>query len=370
MILDPVAIAENEGTVDEMEDELLGGREPDQEPPAISVLRKKVAELRHLSEKQREQVFELLAEHQGLFALNPNAPDGARVAPHVIEEVPGSKPVFTHGYRMNPKKAAELEKQVREKVEAGLVVPTKSPYSSPVVLVQKPDGSWRFTCDYRRLNAQTTPDKYPLPRVDDLLAQLGGNMYFSCLDLSSGFFQIPLHKDSVKKTAFSTPFGLFAWKRMPQGLTSSPATFQRAMAACLSGLTGTQACVYLDDIIVMGKDFSSHLGSLREVFKRLKTDGFSLKLKKCHFFQEEATYLGHVVNRLGRKPLKKNVEAVRDFPVPHGTDTPTDAGVYWFSELLRSLHQGFREQTGKFGAFNEERGVLCGAKSNKRHLSS
>ncbi len=145
-------------------------------------------------------------------------------------------------------------------------------------------------------------------------------MYFSCLDLSSGFFQIPLHKDSVKKTAFSTPFGLFAWKRMPQGLTSSPATFQRAMAACLSGLTGTQACVYLDDIIVMGKDFGSHLESLREVFKRLKTDGFSLKLKKCHFFQEEATYLGHVVNRLGRKPLKKNVEAVRDFPVPHGTE--------------------------------------------------
>ena len=320
MILDSVALEKSEDVFDEIEDELAGGREPDIEPPTVGVLRKKVAELRHLSEKQREQVFELLVRNQGLFALNPNAPGGARVAPHMIEEVPGSKPVFTHGYRLNPKKAAELEKQVKGKLEAGLVVPIKSPYSSPVVLVQKPDGSYRFTCDYRKINAQTIADKMPLPRIDDLLAQLGGNMYFSCLDLSSGFFQIPLHEDSIKKTAFATPSGLYAWTRMPQGLTSSPATFQRAMATFLSGLTGTQACVYLDDIIVMGKDFESHLGSLEEVFNRLRTDGFSLKLKKCHFFQEEAVYLGHVVSRKGRKPLRKNVDTVKDFPVPHGSD--------------------------------------------------
>ena len=306
--------------LDEYEDELQGGREPDTELPNVEKLREKVGGLTHLTEKQREQVLKLLIEHQDIFAINPNAPPSANVEPHVIQEVAGSRPVYAHGYRMNPKKSAELERQVKEKVEAGLVVPVRSAYASPVVLVKKPDGSFRFTCDYRKLNAQTIPDRHPLPRIDDLLAQLGGNQFFTCLDLSSGFFQIPLDKDSVLKTAFQTPGGLYAWKRMPQGLTNAPAAFQRAMAACLSGLTGSEALVYLDDVCVFSKDFESHVRSLRRVFGRLQADGFSLKLKKCQFFQEECTYLGHIVTRQGTKPHPKNVAAVRDFPEPHGTD--------------------------------------------------
>jgi hypothetical protein len=296
----------------------LADKEPEREAPPEEEFRKRVEELTHLTKGQREQVLAVLLEFKGAFAANPNAPDAAKLPPHKIELQPGTKSVFTHPYRQNPKKLAEIMRQVREKERDGLIQPSVSAFAAPVVLAKKKDGTWRFCVDYRELNKVTIPDKFPLPRIHDLLDRLGGNSFFSCWDLASGFYQIPVAEEDRAKTAFSTPEGLWEWLRMPMGLTNSPATFQRAMNMALSGLNWSCCLCYVDDVILFSKTFEEHLETTREVLCRLQTFGLSLKLKKCTFFQKEVDYLGHVVNALGRRPHPKNLSAVKDFPVPSG----------------------------------------------------
>jgi hypothetical protein len=296
--------------------------EPDSEPPQQAELEAMVASL-SLTPQQKAQLLALLVKYAHVFAVRPSAPDGAAVTPHTIDLEPGTKPVFKHAYRMSPAKREELSRQIKEKLEAGMIQPSTSSFSAPVVLAPKHDGSWRFCVDYRALNKVTIPDKFPLPRIDDLLDQLGGNLFFSTMDLAAGFYQIPVAPEDRHKTAFSTPEGLYEWVRMPMGLTNSPATFQRAMNMTLSGLNWQTCLVYLDDIICFSKTFDSHLEQLEEVFIRLVSRGFSLKLKKCAFFKQEVEYLGHVVSRHGRRPHPRNLKAVKEFPRPHGKNMVT-----------------------------------------------
>ena len=148
-----------------------------------------------------------------------------------------------------------------------------SPWASPVVIVPKKDGSKRFCVDYRRLNAVTRRDVYPLPRIDDILDAAGGAKYFSSLDLASGYWQVELDQEAREKSAFTTHRGLFEFTRMPFGLCNAPATFQRLMQAILAGLEGTSCFVYLDDILVVSDTFEDHLKHLSEVFMRLRRAG-------------------------------------------------------------------------------------------------
>ena len=290
-------------------------REPDKLPPSAVKLKEMVEEL-PLTGQQKGTFLRLLEKYRHVFAVNPNAPGAAEVEPHRVVLDNNGRSVFKHAYRVSPAKRAEIARQVKEKVADGLIQPSSSSFSAPVVLAPKKDGTWRFCVDYRELNKVTIPDKFPLPRIDDLLDQLGGNRFFSTMDLAAGFYQIPVAKEDRHKTAFSTPEGLFEWVRMPMGLTNSPATFQRAMNLMLAGLNWTTCLVYLDDIICFSKTFEEHLETLTQIFERLSASGFSLKLKKCHFFQKEVEYLGHVVSAEGRRPHPRNLKAVREFPRP------------------------------------------------------
>ena len=141
-----------------------------------------------------------------------------------VEE--GTRPIRQPPHRLGPEKEAEAEKQVKELLEKGLIEPAGGAWSSPVVLIRKKDGNWRFCVDYRRLNAVTQQDAYPLPRIDDSLDALSGSRYFSTLDLISGYWQVSLDADASEKSAFATRTGLWKWKVLPFGLTSAPATFQ------------------------------------------------------------------------------------------------------------------------------------------------
>ena len=135
----------------------------------------------------------------------------------------------------------------------GIIRPSSSPWSSPVVMVKKKDGSWHFCVDYRKVNSVTHKDAYPLPRIDATLDYLAGSTYFTTLDLASGYWQVEVNGQDKQKTAFSTETGHYEFNVMPFGLTNAPATFQRLMECVLTGLTTEQCLIYLDDIIVFSK---------------------------------------------------------------------------------------------------------------------
>lgn len=200
---------------------------------------------------------------------------------HSIPLQPGTKPIRQPPRRLGLEKDAEVERQISDLQERGLIEPADGAWSSPVVLVRKKDGKWRLCIDYRKLNAVTCRDSYPLLRIYDSLDTLAGSCYFSTLDLLSGYRQAPLDSDAQEQAAFATRGGLWKWKVLPFGLTSAPATFERLMACVLHGLQWQTLLLYLDDVIVFSSDFQSHIIRLEAVLKRFKSANLKLKLSKC-----------------------------------------------------------------------------------------
>ena len=206
-------------------------------------------------------------------------------------------------------------------VEANVIEPGSSPWSSPVVLVRKKDGSIRFCVDYRKLNAITRFDAFPLPRIDETLESLGGARFFSTLDLLSGYWQVGLTEQARLKSAFTTRSGLFLWNVMPFGLCNAPSTFERLMESVLQGLQWQTCLVYLDDVVVFARTEKEMLARLDEVFTRLVKAGLKLKPRKCRLFAKEADYLGHVVSEAGVTVSPEKVKAIVEWPTP---ETVTD----------------------------------------------
>ena len=207
-----------------------------------------------------------------------------------------SRPIRQPVRRIPPHRREEVKGLLNQMLERGVVEPSSSPWAPPVVLVQKRDGSTRFCVDYRKLNQVTRKDAYPLPRIDMTLDTLHGSLWFTTLDLLSGYWQVEMAKGDRDKTAFCTTEGLFQFKVMPFGLCNAPACFQRLMDLVLSGLQWSQCLVYLDDIIVLGRSFNEHIQNLDSVFQRLQRSGLRLKPSKYAFFRKEVQYLGHVIS--------------------------------------------------------------------------
>ncbi|GJP51695.1 hypothetical protein CLOM_g10844, partial [Closterium sp. NIES-68] len=178
-------------------------------------------------------------------------------------DIPSSKPTFRAPYRLSPTELANMKKQIEYLLAKGLIRPSTSPYGAPLLFTPKPDGSLRMCIDYRALNKQTIKNKYPIPRIDDLLDQLRGATVFSKLDLRSGYWQIWMADESVHKTAFRTRYGSYAYLVMPFGLTNAPATFQAEMNHILCPLLDECMVVYLDDILVYSHDMQQHVEHLR-----------------------------------------------------------------------------------------------------------
>ena len=188
-----------------------------------------------------------------------------------------------------------------------------------MVLVRKRDGSLLFCVDYRNLNSVTKPDLFPLPRIDDLLDNLGKDRYFTTLDLAAGYWQIRVKTDSQEKTAFITHQGWYEFKVMPFGVMNAPAVFQCLMQKVLIKLKTSEdfIAIYLDDIIIFSKTLQDHLDHLKDVFSCLREANLKLKASKCSFICEEVECLDHIVTPNGLKPNTSNLTAVREFPVPN-----------------------------------------------------
>jgi len=226
----------------------------------------------------------------------------------------------SHGHRrMSPAELEVLRSKLDEFLENGWLRPapgTHSNFAAPVVFAKKPDGSLRFCVDYRALNEVTVKDNYPLPRVDELLDQLHGAKYFTTMDLSSAYYQIPMHEDDVYKTTFSTRYGLFEWVVMPMGLSNSPATCQRVMNEMLGPYLDKFAFIYLDDIMIFSKTAEEHLMHVQLVLEALDRYNFKVKLTKCTFAKRQTRFLGYLVSDEGVAADPAKVAAVVNWPVP------------------------------------------------------
>ena len=198
----------------------------------------------------------------------------------------------------------------------GTIVPSKSNHASAIVLVRKKNGDLRMRIDYRALNNKTIKDAHPLPRIMESLDAMTGAQYFTTLDLQSAYNQVQMEPDDQHKTAFTTPFGLYEFTRMPYGLCNAAATFQRLMQMTFSAEMFEILLVYLDDIVIFSKSIEEHLERLDAVFTKLRQFGLKLELKKCNFFKKEVLYLGHLIGADGVATDPSKIAVVEKWPVP------------------------------------------------------
>lgn len=238
------------------------------------------------------------------------------------EIITTGSPIRQRYYPLSPVKLKILNEEIDKMLEMGVIRPSRSPWASPVVMVTKKDGSVRFCVDSRKLNSVTVRDSYPLPRIQDILDNLRGARFMTSLDLRSAFWQIPLaDKASCEKTAFIVPQrGLFEFVRMPFGLTNAASEMQRLtdMIVNFELTPESEDFVfgYVDDLILVSRDFDSHLRLLRKVRDRLRDAGLTVNLKKCEFCKSELKYLGYIVNEHGLQTDPKKLESISDYPTP------------------------------------------------------
>ncbi|KAG6612102.1 uncharacterized protein IUM83_15004 [Phytophthora cinnamomi] len=230
-------------------------------------------------------------------------------------------PIKQQPYRVSKAEGDVMEAEVQQYLSQNLIRPSTSPWASPVLMIRKPDGGIRFCIDYRRLNAVTIKDCYPMPLIDDILDVLGNAKLFSTMDIASGYWNVPMAKDSVEKTAFTCKYGLFEWLVMPFGLCNAVPAFERLMENVLIDLKWRTCLVYLDDCVVFSEDFPTHLMRVKQVLERFRSAGFKLKMKKCKWGRDQVAFLGHIVTPSGTLPNPEKVKAVMNVQRPHDLHT-------------------------------------------------
>jgi len=266
-----------------------------------------------LNETQQKQLDQLLVEYQDLFEEQPGK---TKLIQHEINlEI--THPIALKPYsRRSPLEKEFIQDEIDRMLKQGIISPSESPWSAPVVIVKKKGGKLRFCVDYRQLNKVTKKDQFPLPRIDDLLDTFGKAKYFSTLDLASGYWQVEIKPEDREKTAFITNEGLYEFNVMPFGLTNAPATFQRLMNKIFKEQLNKFVVIYIDDTNVFSTTFEKHLIHLRTVFDKLRINGLKLQPSKCHFGKTSLAFLGHIIGKDGIQPDPNKVSAIQQFPIP------------------------------------------------------
>lgn len=266
--------------------------------------------LGHLSGEQRDELKSLIFEFSSLFS---DIPTCTSLIEHDID-TQGARPVKQRFYRLPLEKRKSMEASVQYLLDNGLAKPSYSSWASPCLLVKKSDQTYRFCTDYRKVNALTKPDSYPLPRIEDCVDQVGSARYVSKFDLLKGYYQVPLTSRAQEVSAFVTSSGLYSYSRMSFGLRNAPSTFQRLMNRVVAGLEG--CAVYLDDVVCYADTWVDHLARIRALFQRLVAATLTVNLAKCEFAQATVVYLGKVVGQGKVRPVNAKVVAIENFPPP------------------------------------------------------
>eukprot|EP00731_Ephydatia_muelleri_P014390 Em0008g110a len=268
-----------------------------------------------LNQNEKEMLFSLLMEYKDVFSFRSSDLGHTSLLQHRINT--GSEgPIQCPPRRIPQARREDVRRLLREMLDNGIVEPSEGPWSSPIVLAKKKDGTLRFCVDYRKVNTITKRDAYPLPRIDDTLGTLGGSKFFTTMDLASRYWQVEMAPEDRPKTAFSTPEGLYQFRVMPFGLCNAPATFQRLMDRVLGTLKWSSCLVYFDDIIVVGSSFGDHLRHITSVLMKLREAGLKLKPTKCKFFQKQVAFLGHIVSACGIATDPAKTEVIAKWPTP------------------------------------------------------
>lgn len=237
-----------------------------------------------------------------------------------IRLVDNAKPFYFTPRRLSWHERQEVDKMVRNLLNKGIIRPSNSEFSSPIVLVKKKDDTYRLCVNYRALNKITVKDRYSLPLIEDQIDRLAGNSYFTSLDLKDGFHHVPVAEESIKLTSFVTPDGQYEYLKMPFGLANAPAACQRFINLIFRPLLeARKVLLYLDDILIATPTIRENLTILGEVLHLMSRHKLELKFAKCKFLKQEIEYLGYIISKKGVTPNKINVDAIRNFPQPNST---------------------------------------------------
>lgn len=273
----------------------------------LSTLKEKLS---HLPSNQVFQLLSLTSKHPEVFK---NVPGRTSWTEHDVC-VGDAAPIKLSPYRVSPRHTEALGTELDYMLELGIISPCVSPWSSPVTLQPKSDGGIRFCIGYRRVNAITTTDTYPLPRLEDCVDRIGSSRYITKLDLKQGFWQVPLTERAKDISCFVVDGQTYKCHVMPYGMKNAPATFQRLMNKVVNGMKN--CVVYFDDVVVYTQDWESHLQELGTLLSRLSAAGLVVNLKKCEFVSAQVQYLGYVVGHGKVQPPDSKVEAIKSFHSP------------------------------------------------------
>lgn len=293
-----------------------------------------------VSDIDRAKLIDILRRNQGCFA-NDLAGLGCTSVTEMKIELNSQRPVVYRPYRLSHHEREKVRAMVDDMLQAGIIRESVSSYASPIILVRKKDGNMRLCVDYRQLNSITVKERYPMPVIEDEISRLSGQAWFITLDLMSGYYQVPIAKDSKHLTAFVTPDGQYEYNRMPFGLANAPAVFQRMMHHVLGPARFDKATVYIDDVLIFGKTAAECLDRFEEILGLIKKANLKLNLSKCSFLQNEINYLGYEISAAGMRPGKTKIQSVVNFPRPENVH-----GVRQFLGLVsyfRKFIQGFAQ---------------------------
>lgn len=274
------------------------------------------------NDKEKDAIKEMCWKYNDIFHLPDDKLTHTNVTEFKLPLLDNSKIVNRKQYRIPEKHRLELKNQIQKLQEEDIIENSISPFNSPVILVPKKgldaDGNkkFRMCVDYRQLNNVCIPFSFPLPRIEDIIDQLGNSTYFSTLDLSQGFHQVLITKEDREKTAFSSDYGHYQYKRCPFGLKTLPGFFQSLLNSILTGLQGSRCFVYIDDVVIFASSLEDHMDKISEVFDRFRDSNLKLNPEKCKFLQKEVLYLGHKCSLRGVEPDERIILSVKEFPAP------------------------------------------------------
>ena len=278
--------------------------------------RSQITRLAFAATAKPSPLAKLFAEFPTITVPNFKIERPKHAVQHTIET--RGQPIRAKARPLPQQKLAAAKANFAEMAASGIVRRSNGPWSSPLHVVTKKDGSFRMCGDYRRLNTVTTPDRYSIPLIADLTSRLQGKKIFGKVDLVKSYHQIPVAEQDIAKTAITTPFGTYEFLRMPFGLKNAGQTFQRMMDEILSDLD--YLFVYMDDVLVASRSMEEHLEHFRELFRRLTAHDLVVSPAKCQFGKTQIEFLGHSVTKDGIQPLPEKVAAINAYTVPSSMD--------------------------------------------------